>query len=269
MKRFKTKQEFKNAGHVCSLENPLYVWLKENSLWGLSIKNEIRDYDEDLVECCPFYHTTAPHPFDSMDIKVRVTPKQSKKLQKKAFKMGYGWLFSRSPGVNIPTNKEHWIYIRGGRIDGWNFLNPNYHEGTEISYKAFMNGTVPKKKKFEVGDWVEVVDKRMNHCFKIGDIIRICGRSCSDENMNATNDIRTNHVSKKDIIHTGKRPEEKLMFKGHIVNVTDDRVVVGCKNYSKSELNGFIEVMNGCIEEDIDPSHASDFIIENKSKLEL
>jgi hypothetical protein len=146
MERFKTKQEAKEFKGTVD-----YNYLNRYSIWSLPIENSGHESQH-----WGKYLTTDPHPFDNLDIKVRVSPKQSKKLQKKAFKMGYKWKYHE----NILRCTEHpFIYIEMGKIDfdkSCHEADFNNYAHTELTYKQFMNGTVPKK-EFKVGDWVKVV----------------------------------------------------------------------------------------------------------------
>jgi len=269
MKRFKTKQEFKNeygdgwrrhSGWASFLPSMDYlIGLPQKSIIDSTFMSE------------EWMLTTEPHPFNNLDIKVRVTPKQSKKLQKKAFKMGYSWGMSRDVYVKntdvcyLQTNKGRLTCTREITIfNGWK-------ECEELTYKQFMNGTVPKKvKEFKVGDWVEVVSRGkgvypgFSHDFEIGKIGEITSLEDNVFRLNGSQ-----FCTSEDLKHTTKQPEEKLMFKGYEVKMEDDMYRIGCKTMEKSEIEAFYNFYKYVLKGDATADEAIEFISANETKLGL
>jgi hypothetical protein len=135
-KRFKTKQEAKEFKK--DMVN-LYKWMDLHNLWGLPKK-----YDPDGPNhTSDIAFTTDPHPFDNLDLKIRVTPKQSKKLQKKAFKMGYKWIDGKI--VQLTESQFLFLYKYKTITRSEDERHFNNHEAIELTYRQFLNGTVPKK----------------------------------------------------------------------------------------------------------------------------
>jgi hypothetical protein len=209
-KRFKTKQEMRRDNVSFHPAYSYALGLPFNKTGNQSIYPELTkgiSYGHVREE----HLTTDPHTFDNLDIKVRVTPKQSKKLQKKAFKMGYEW----SDGKRVQLTEDEWLafWCRDKTITHGNDKDSRW---TELTYKQFINGTVPKR-EFKVGDWVEVIDGA--YTGEIGQITK------------QGNGAHRNYVSfgnynqwKKDayLKHTTKPKEKPLTFKGHEVEIHHD-----------------------------------------------
>lgn len=258
MKRFKTKQEFEKNGMIM---NPNFRYC-----YGLPFNEKLEpgksfevysELTKGNAEWCvtPSDITSDPHPFDSMDIKVRVTPKQSKKLQKKAFKMGYVWHGDTKGKIFIiDTGKILLHKDRKILQDSYKDNGDNY---TELTYRQFMNGTVPKKKKkFKVGDCVEVVGfdafldghNPTKHYLKKGEVCIVRQSEKYEDCDSISTEGEQGYggwFPASNFKHTTKRPEEKLMFKEWEVKAGCGQVIqIGCKSFDRSELKTALHVMN-------------------------
>jgi len=229
MKRFKTKQELKRDGQLEHFYD-IFRGMGITRRFGIPANERYSD----LIT------THNPHPFDSINIKVQVTPEQSKKLVKKAKRMGYS-LLANINDLNI--NDNHGLQIHNGTVGVLCRLPSHYEyfaeqESIELTYKQFMNGTVPKKdklsgttshtqteeKEFKVGDFVEVIDNPGYvgvHNGSIGEIylidpdhyIRVHIETCPNDIIG---------FKQKQIQHTSKQPEKNVKFViGDYVQITD------------------------------------------------
>jgi hypothetical protein len=270
MKRFKTKQELKDKR-----ESVGYGWMKNANLFGLPYSKEIGKYYNEL------FFTTDPHPFDNLDIKVRVTPKQSKKLQKKAFKMGYKW-----HGEDISTLRRDgrsnflFLYKEGKRItrdisnNEHNYLS---NKNTELTYKQFMNGTVPKmirdQKEFKVGDWVEILKLEPDQdasCFgaKVGDVVQVVDGSTERSIKVCVNGSEC-YIHKDKLKHTTKPKEKPLRLGSLSVTSGGDFYKVGCRTITKPRIETIFEELSAAEGEGITPNEVFEFMKKYKERLGL
>jgi hypothetical protein len=247
------RQELGNISHV--------AWSnvgKMDYLFGLPVKDEwvkkIVSVYPNLTKGQSLWNireniiTSDPHPFDSMDIKVRVTPKQSKKLQKKAFAMGYYW---GADCLNIRNEDAKYLFFQS--MEGASSLFPakqinydcdetyfNEDSNIELTYKQFMNGSVPKK-KFKIGDHVEIIAQYHSHGFKIGTIGKVTGRG-PNEGYKVHDGVLGYYVDFNDIKHTTKPLKQPLTFKGHKVIKNIHSYDIGCANITHDDINAFLRV---------------------------
>ena len=164
--RFKTKQELKKSEgmkHFSDVPTMDY-------LFGLPYPT---DPDEMGLSFQPLYPrlakdsdywmigkemlTDAPHPYNSMDIKIMVTPEQFKVVMEKSSMLGFCCFNGMTPMKIAPT-KLYLFFSKDGVIRQTDSAQAfNESKKIEVTYKQFMNGSVPKKKR-KVIDKPEITD---------------------------------------------------------------------------------------------------------------
>ena len=248
MKRIKTKQELKRDGYKTKLWNPDYKY----SI-GLPCSAIKPKHKNDFLG---YKITTDPHPFDDLDIKVQVTPEQSMKLVKKAKRMGYS-LLANINDLNI--NDNHGLQIHNGTVGVLCRLPSRYEyfaeqESIELTYKQFMNGTVPKKdklsgttshtqteeKEFKVGDFVEVIDNPGYSGVNNGSIgeVRLIDTNGYVQVRIETCPNDTVGFKQKQIQHTSKQPKKNIRFViGDYVEIIDLSGTTDAKTAGAKEGN--------------------------------
>ena len=273
MKRFKTKQEYQKDHPVRSL--PHYGEPDIGNRWP---------YSDD-------WFTDAPHPYEGKNFKIRVTPEESEKVQKKAFALGYGWKEIKE-GEVVHSDKAY-LYLDNKRLT-WGNLDSTYDDDKNIPLtpQQFLDGDLPLE------DW----KKLMNECgdddpggykayaAKLDGLNKFIGRQKKpDAYYNEHNGFihfwdsgqecqeiiklayRYNLMSEEDF--KAKHPyKPKLRFMNWNVTVEGDEIRVACKTFTKEGIKAFYEFAKHtrggtCPAPSLDEVY--DFIHKNKKELDL
>lgn len=138
--RFKTKQEF--------LAEYGKDWRLGNGNWPPEMDHLFGNpyYNTDNVDGWGMYDrffTDDKHPYEDLNLKMKVTLEESEKVQKKAFKLGYRW--SGSNELKVQSTDRPYLYIDQGIITYGNMPETflNYTKNIELTFEQFLNGDLP------------------------------------------------------------------------------------------------------------------------------
>jgi len=245
MKRFKTRQEY-----GCSV----------SMRYGEPLKG--LDHLHYGANC----FTTDPHPYEGKSFKIKVTPEESEKVQKKAFALGYSW---GCGDKNVSLEEGSYLYILSDKTIGWGDTEEFFrrHEGDELTPQQFLDGDLPTEAcGDEDSGWPQW---RLDAYISRSNTLVWWDRELHST-LTVSDAYKYNLMSEADF--KAKHPDKpKLKFKNWEVTVEGENINVGCKSLTKAGAKAFYEFANDTGGHHPTPSldEVYTFIHRNKKQLGL
>ena len=239
--RFKTKQELKRDNPTNPTRGTTCPYLGEPAGSGA-----ITYHHTDMF-------TDEPHPYEGKSFKIKVTPEESEKVQKKAFKLGYKWFNSREK--TIKQTDAPFLFLDDDMGISCMTIGDQYfkdHEYTELTPQQFLDGDLPEtwlqtsENEFLARLGVSKTEKPDAyidaHCNPLNIVSWREGRQVTTCDLKLA--YLYNLMSEEEF---KKKHPPVLKFKDWIVKAHSDTIQVHCPGYdgillSKKHIQGFMKV---------------------------
>jgi len=248
MRRFKTRQE------LSSIYPPVLLHSYGEPCDGTDVF-----YKQEAL-------SEAPHPYEGKSFKIRVTPEESEKVQKKAFKLGYIWNNIDSTHVHVLDSMYLFFAWDGDKLrithsTGQVWFDESSH--IELTPQQFLDGDLP-----EDGYKVDVAWKQTDAYIDRNGNVYL--RSLEGKTFKAAVKLSELHeyniLSEKEF--KSKHPD-KLKFKEWDVVEKGDDIKVGCLVFFKADLKAFLSVVDEIFLNKCDCRDVQRFLIDNRKQLGL
>jgi len=248
MKRFKTKQE-------CASLNPPATLV----YYGEPCNSRDAFYR-------PEAYTTAPHPYEGKSFKIKVTPKESEKVQKKAFALGYSWYM----GHIVLRVHEYGIFVyKDKHMDSCSTENYfAHHDSIELTPQQFLDGDLPSEPAIDPNILQGRIDELKKPDAYITEDNRIIfwdGEkvdACKDATLAWTYNLMQEGAFRS------KHPD-KLKFKEWEVTLGPKDIKIGCEWFDKKDILRWYERSKVIRSFIVTLDDAYMFINDNKKRLGL